>query len=492
MAYSPRRYQREIAAALVLGLVSVLIVGCAARRHRETRPSRGVAPSAETIARPKKGAGFTALARPTGGLWAWCWANPKHSNPAIIPMVWVTNHDYAHPAAAARRSLRAPTDRSAAFLWNVAPKLLSTPADACRTPAGTPTAYPSPWLQAGAAAVAGQISSFFRRFKAAGGRVNYLVIDYEAGLTSWQLSPTGVAAIEHDPRFPRLRAELGFRKLASIMVAGSHRRKWNLLMGADVAAALNQAVFKPAMKVYPNIRGSNFGGAIMLPPHVAPDINNHYQPLSCVFGNCQSPAFYGDIGGLAHTTKGGKTYGNSPFAVLRYEMSYLQGVQASSRLPIVPWVAYRSFRKSNGYYKELIYQLALRGCGELLYWNPRAAGGHAGATATDDRHLGSLLAKLRHRLGAKPGPTTAVPAVGWKSDLLVAARRTEGGSVLYRVTVAPRVNEVTVGPLDTLIKTRGRTGFWVAAPAGKPLSFVVGKPSRRGTVRPMGADQPAG
>ena len=388
-------------------------------------------------------------------------------------MVWVLRRDYRNPAAAARASLAAPPGRSAIFLYNVAPKLLTSPLDACRTRAGVPTAYRSPWLGAGAATVARQMSSFFRRFRADGGRMDYLVIDYEASLTSWQLTPTGVAAIEHDPRFPQLRSLLGFKHLASVMVAGPHRRKWNFLMGGVVAAALNRAVFQPATAVYPNLRASNFDGTIMLPPHIAPDLNNHYQPLSCVFGNCQSPALYGEIGGLAYTVKGGKEYGSSPFALLRYEMIYLQAVQASSRLPVVPWVAYRGYAKSGRYYKELIYQLALRGCGELLYWNPHASTPHAGASAADDQALSTYLGTLRALLGTIPGPPVPVPAINWRSRLLVAARRTAGGRVLYRVTVPPGIRGVLIKPYNQAVNVRGRTGFWAISPAGVRLTFTI-------------------
>jgi hypothetical protein len=412
-------------------------------------------------------------AEATGGIWAWCWSRPQGNCPALIPMVWVLRREYRNPAAAARASRAAPPGRAAIFLYNVTPKLLTSPLDACRTPAGAPTNFRSPWLQAGAASMAKQMAAFFRRFRADGGRMDYLVIDYEASLTSWQLTPTDVAAIEHDPRFPQLRALLGFKHLASVMVAGPDRRKWNFLMGSVVAGALNRAVFQPATAVYPDIRGSNFDGAIMLPPHIAPDLNDHYQPLSCVFGNCQSPAFYGEIGGLAYTVKGGKKYGSSPFALLRYEMIYLQAVQASSRLPVVPWVAYRGYAKSGRYYKELIYQLVLRGCGELLYWNPHAAAPHAGASAADDRALNAYLIRLRGLLGTDPGPPAPAPAINWSSRLVVAARRTTGGRLLYRVTVPPGVRSVLITPYNQIVNIRGRTGFWAISPTGMRLRFTI-------------------
>ena len=389
-------------------------------------------------------------------------------------MVWARNRDYSTPGTAALASRALPNGRAALFLWNAAPQLLADSLDTCRAPDGRPTSYPSPWLSAGAKEIAKRMALFFRRFKAAGGRMNYLVLDYEAGLTSWQITLSDMKAIERDPRSKALEKQLGFPYLSSVFFAGPNRRAWNLMMGRRVADALNTALFDPARASFPTVSGSNFGGADMAEPYIVPDPNDHYQALSSVFGNCQSPAFYGKIGGLAYTDKDGRPYGNSAFAVLRYEMMYLQGVQHSSNLPIVPWVAYPSYAKTAGYYKELIYQLVLRGVNRFLYWNPRQLNGQPAAGPRDDRRLNRCLATVKQKLGTRPGAPTASKLLNWNSNVLVAARRDTDGRVLYRLTVPPGTRSITLLPSRRKLNVRNKTGLWVLAGPRPDLSFRIG------------------
>lgn len=456
-----RTTARALAMAVLAGLVA-----CTARKQKNSPgqnvvakayPRNPISPSPPLALRP---------------FFAWCWSTPDKKLRNLAPMLWVRNSDYWDPGKVALASRRLPRHRAAIFLWNAAPKLLASPLDTCRTASGTPTHSPSPWLSAGANQISTQMAAFFRAFKAAGGRMNYLVLDYEAGITSWQLTPNDMMAIEADPRSKELEKKLGFPYLSSAFFAGPNRRAWNLMMGSRIAKALDTAFFTPARASFPKLYGSNFGGVDMAAPYIVPDPNGHYQALSCVFGNCQSPAFYGTIGCLAYASPGGQPYGNSPFAILRYEMMYLQGVRSSSRLPVVPWVAYPSYAKTAGYYKELIYQLALRGVNQFLYWNPR---GKDGATGKDDRSVNRYLAVLRRKLGTHPGVPIACGAVGWETSLLVASRRDSVGRVVYRVTIPPRTPAVEVLPGGRILDTRGRTGVWAEGKANQPLSFVAGR-----------------
>jgi hypothetical protein len=384
-------------------------------------------------------------------------------------MLWIRNRDYSHPARMASRSGNLPAGNAAVFLWNAAPRLLTSSADTCRTPGGRITRFPSPWLSAGANEIGSQMATFFRRFKENGGRLDFLAVDYENGLSTWQISLKDMEAIERDPRSHLLIRKLGFPYLSSAFLPGPNRRAWNLMMGSRVAKALSLAFFQPAANVFPNLSGSNFGGVDLLPPHIVPDVNGHYQALSCTVGNCQSPAFYGKIGGLAYTEKDGYPYGESAFAVLRYEIMYLQGIQQSSNLPVVPWVAYRGYAKTRGYYRELIYQLVMRGANRLLYWNPR---GLEGASAADDRYLSACIAALRRRLGNTPGVPIAVGGpVLWNSNLLIAARKCSNGEILFRVTVPPGTKKVLVTPEGISLDLSGKTGAWFSTKSALSIGF---------------------
>lgn len=426
---------------------------------------------------PNSGATVSPAAGPA--IWAWCWTAPDRGEAFLFPMVWVHRRDYGNPAAIAAQTAKIPQGKVALFLWNAGGSLLANPANACRS-AGGSTAFPSPWLSAGAGQIAQRLRRFFQGYRAAGGRLNYLVLDYEAGLSCWQISRANAAAISQDPRFPPVASQLGFLDIGRIFQPGTARRAWNQWVGLQVARALNQAYFLPAADAFPSVSASNYDGLAMLGNHVAPDTNGHFQPCDQVFGNAQSPAFYGDIGLLAGMNIGGRPYGATPYAILRYEMIYLQAIGQTSSIPVVPWVGYpgyASFALAPGYYKELIYQLALRGVNQFLYWNPRpwAANLKPMASPADDALLNGCLAVLNQRLGPTPGGTIAPVAsagVSWNSPLLVAGRVTSDGAVLYRVTVPPGTAAIRVEPGNETIRTRGRTGVWVSGTVNQPLTFA--------------------
>ncbi len=456
-----------LATTLIIGLAGCALRGIMTPLTSAPVPAQGApeanaTPVRPVIRPPEKSNAF-------GGIWAWCGATPDKRLTNLLPILYVRNRDYGHPAAMARASQQLPSGRAAIFLWNAAPNLLSSPQDTCRTPEDQPTKFPSPWLSVGAAKIQERMATFFRRYKAAGGKLNFLVLDYEAGLTSWELTLPVVKAIERDPRCTELTARLGFSYLSSIFFAGPNRRQWNLQMGQRVAKALNTGFFQPARMVFPAVEGSNFNGIDMRAPYIVPDLNDHFQPCACVVGNCQSPALYGEIGGLAYASPGGRPYGQTPFAVLRYEVLYLQGVEHSSTLPVVPWVAYRHYGKMGEYYKELIYQSVLRGVNHFLYFNPRQKDG---ATFGDDQYLNNLLAVLKNRLGSNPGAPVTTRLVNWNSRLLVAGRHCTDGQIRYRLSVPPGVREVEELPNGRLINMNARTGVWLFAGAGKTFRIV--------------------
>ena len=425
-------------------------------------------PAAKTVSAPK-----TASA----AFWAWCWSGPSQRDTNLFPMIWVHHKDYFQPAKIAAQARWIPRGKVALFFCNAAASMLKNPADTCRTTSGAITRFPSPWLTVGAVQIGRRFARFFRRYKAVGGRLNYLVLDYESGLSCWQISPENAHAISVDPRFTGLKYHLGFTNIMAIFQPGTARKSWNKFVGRRIAQALNLAFFLPAATVFPSLSASNYGGMSMLGTAVAPDTNGHYQPSDQIFGNTQSPAFYGDIGQLAQQQKGGQAYGNSPFAVLRYEMLYLQAIKRTSHIPIVPWIGYPGFAnygKATGYYRELVYQLALRGVNQFLYWNPRAWLSHQAplATAQDDALLDGCLAILNTRLGPTPGKSLDTGPVHWNSPLLVAGRTTTNGQILYRVTVPPGTPAIIAQPGNDRVNTAGKTGVWVTTSANQPLTFT--------------------
>ena len=443
--------------------------------------------------------------RGNGAFWAWCWDAPSARDRHLVPMVWVTPRavppgvlranfgvsrpgqtwvvSQAAPRAAAAASRKLPRGRVALFMSGAGQSLFKDPLDMCRTAAGEVTHFPSPWLKAGATRVACQIARFFRQYKADGGRLDFLVLDFENTMEYDEVSRAQVRAIGKDPRSAGLERRLGFSDLASIFRAGKDRRVWVEVMRQRVDNALRRAYFQPARSVFPGLHGSNYGDHIQggngeaLTP--VPNINGRYQPQLAHFGNVQSPPMYGKINLAAWKPIHGRAYRLSPFGVLRWHIMQLQAFHRASKMPIVPWVSYASYHAGdvpypvfqNRYYEELIYQLALRGVDQFLYWNPGPFGGHRGTSPRDNQVLDHCLAVLNAKFGPKPGRMLHTGPIRWTSKILVAARMTSSRTVLYRVTVAPGITEIVEEPTGRRVSTRGRAGFWVSAAAGRPLRF---------------------
>ncbi len=411
---------------------------------------------------------------------AWCWSPAARADKNLYPMVWVRHSNYADPGKIAAEASRLPHGRVALFMWNAASSLLKGSLDASRTAAGRPTQYPSPWLDQGAAQISAKMTRFFREYKAAGGRLNYLVLDYEAGLGSWSMSKANLLAISADPRSAALKKKLGFSNLLSVGTSAGGpcsercRRIWNEMMGHIVATALNHAIYRPARKIFSRLRAGNYDNVIML-GLIAPDENGYYQPLDTIFGNVQNPSYYNRIAwGLRGWLATQETGGHGPFATLRYELLNLEAIQRGAHPPIVPWISYKSYVKNNPYYRELIYQLAMRGVNHFLYWNPRAwLKGQILTTTHDNTVLNNCLTVLNKKLGSTPGKALGTGAITWNTALLVAARTTSTGRILYRVTVPPGTKAIGIHPGRRPVATNGKTGVWVMSSADRPLTFTV-------------------
>ncbi len=444
--------------------------------------------------------------RGNGTFWAWCWSAPSARDRNLVPMVWVTPRtvppgvlrrnfgvsgpaqrwvvSQAAPRAAAAASRKLPHGRVALFMSGAGSPLFRDPLDMCRTATGEATHFPSPWLKAGATRIGRRVAGFFRQYKADGGRLDFLVLDFENTMQYNQVSRAQVRAIGKDPRSASLERHLGFSDLASIFHPGKNRRVWVEMMRQRVDNALRRAYFQPARSVFPGLHGSNYGDHIQggngeaLTP--VPNINGRYQPQLAHFGNVQSPPMYGKINLAAWKPIHGRAYRLSPFGVLRWHIMQLQAFHRASKMPIVPWVSYASYHAGdvpypvfqNRYYEELIYQLALRGVDQFLYWNPGPWDArHKGTTPRDNQVLDHCLAVLNAKFGPRPGRALRTGPIRWTSRILVAARMTSSRTILYRVTVAPGIPEIVEEPTGRRINIRGRAGLWVRAAAGHPLGF---------------------
>lgn len=405
----------------------------------------------------------------SGPIRAVSWSNVPADCRMISSMIWVLRRTL--PETAAKQSLRQPPGGSAILFCDLAEDLIDHPQDRCRTADGTPTRFSSPFLDQGVGVLKRRVDWFFSRFKAAGGRLDVLVLDFENGFPNWSCSAEHLRAIWGDPRNRQWMQQADIRDIDRVIHwrRGSAYLRWNAVMGEIMTGALNRGLFEPISRLYPEVKSSNYGSYIITQQNVVPGLNGHLQFSLTHCGTHNSPVFYGKIGALADKRLGGsEAYGRSPFAVLRWHLNTMRAVIRSSGDPIMPWVSNKKYAKSvfrdNAYYEELIYHLALSGADGFLYWNPRyPSKAHRNAVDPadeDDRILDFCLRTVTERVGDGPRRCITPGPIPWDSRVLATGLSIGNDKVLWRVTVPPAVEKIQVGSASQPIDLHGAVGIW--------------------------------
>ena len=409
-----------------------------------------------------------------GPLHALTWTPPPRDCPNLTAMVWVREGSF--PETAAAESRRAPAGRAGIFFFDMTRGVMNHPYDRCLTPDGKRTKWHGLWPDNGVKILRDRAEFFFRRFRAAGGRADFVVLDHEDAPSMWGLKRENLDAIAADPRADALRRELGFDDLAKIydFQRSPEYLQWNAVVTRIVTDALNTGVFEPARAAYPDVGGSNFESYVLAREHVVPEQNGHHSYTLNQFGTHASPALYGTIGHLRNARLGGAdgpAYGDTPLAVLRWHVNRLRAIARSSDAPLRPWISHKTFAESvfrdNDYYQELLYHLALHGADGLLLWNP--VGGvddpnHATLrTPETDRVVDRCLTELNERFGDGPRRCATPDGMRWDSPVVATGMtigQGGGARVLWRVTVTPGTTSVRVNPAGNAIELKGAVGAW--------------------------------
>lgn len=417
-----------------------------------------------------------------GSIRSVCWSPPAPGCVNVTRMIWVAKD--TDPAKAAEESKAKPEGMAAVFLWDMAQDLLNHPEDRCRTPEGELTQFAGAWLDNGVAELRRRALEFFQAYKAAGGRLDFLVLDYEGGLSNWHLEADNIRAIGSDPRSRELKEELGFDDVEKVINwrQGTEYLTWNAVMGRRVCEALNRGLFDPVRQLYPRVKASNYGAVIMTHENAVPDLNGHLQYSLAYCGTHGSRAFYGGIGQLAQCKLAGDTpYGNSPFAVLRWELNGMRAIRRSSDVPFQAWVSHKNFAESafrdNDYYQELIYHLALSGTQDFLFWNPdRWRDDQDPSQFRTDAHdllFDQCLTVLNGKLGGGERHCVTLAPIPWDSPLIATGMQVGQDKVIWRVTVPPGTTRVRAKQTGEVLVLEGTLGLWYETAPGVELSFEV-------------------
>lgn len=404
---------------------------------------------------------------------------------------------------------RMPAGRRVIFLWDVAHDLLHHPDDRCRDASGALTPHQGVWPEAGVRRVAERIERFLYSYRALGGKLDLLVLDFEDGLSNWHLGADLARwrAIEADPRFAPLRERLGFGDLGTVAEwwkqSGDVRRnylRWNALQHERVADALNRAVFLPARRLYPRVQLSNYGHRRWSRALGVPDLNGHREYLfgsGAHVGTHQSCELYGWLGQIRENPPDGvPSYPHTPFNSFRHALNKMRSMAGSSRVPIHPWIANRGFveqycgLRNHDLWQEVVFHAGLGGADAFLFWNARTWPADTDPTIrTDDAQdlLFDRCLQVLDRLIGKPGRRTLSRTLvpwdsGWALTGMLAGGRTvwrftpnaddgaNPASALVREHPATfRVGDETIvipgGRVAHVAPRLSAQGFWVIAPA---------------------------
>jgi hypothetical protein len=431
---------------------------------------------------PQAPAAEVVPARP---IWISSWKPVWRVLPHVTPMLWLGGYLTCTPNPSdklpdaeqmAQASAAIPEGRRVLLWYRYFTTFWSCPEDEVRS-AQSGLSYRGPWSDVAMSKVEEEWSRWLLRFQRSGGQLDYLIGDCEdwSKLTNWWLKPDQLAAIRGDPRFRE--AKYGLAPLSEMLkgvnldlvldtATSSQYLGWNLQISRMSAAEMIRSVWDPALRLFPKLRGANYGGLrdVVQP---APDPNGHPQPLDNVFGTSPSPVAYGSL--LQASTSYSIDPAN-PTRLIRgagkrlpqdawgsFLIDQQQGRAARRGMPdrpLLPWIASRTFTGDDGrsigypkdprYYIENIVHYALLGTEVFLWWNPVPGGN---SPAMDEvkgmqelaEELERVMVLVNDQCGGVVERTIDVSPIRLDSPFVLTGAVCGNGTTLWRVTFRPDI-----------------------------------------------------
>ena len=428
----------------------------------------------------------TAHAATPSEIFGLSWSTPTQGTAAhTYPFVWVTNP--SDTSAATINGLVAgaqaePAGRAAIFIWAGQRAVIGNTADNCIDPTtGQPTTSLCPYLNNGVSAVAAVFTNFYSAYYAAGGPLNFLVLDSEIDLGNYSIANGNPLDppfswtwdyVQNDSRFATMLGpaltnmaaaggypNLPFTPLTTyVQWAGANTAQdqvWNELMLEWVGADLAAAVYAPMQTFYPNASASDFSYFLHDPSFPTYD---YFGDVPSTFGhgvlqgNTGAPELYGAFqSSPSIDIPAGQTYPANPFNAVRYDINNLRAailgaekVQGTQQVSVAPWVAFRGYSGSlyanTDYYQEMLFHAALSGASYFLYWNP----GGSDHTPNDDPTFDAAMSELTNVVGYSNRQTLVTSQASWSTNYLMTTTQA-GTQKVSRLTPAP-INSVVTLP----------------------------------------------
>jgi len=398
-------------------------------------------------------------------------------------------------AWAAARTKNQPTGQRVLLLRFFVDDLTQHPSDRCIATnakgVSTITQYQSPFLTNGIKRSQARIEKFFDEFKAAGGAVDYVIVDNENCLESWVMGKDGVRAIQNDPRFKSTYGKILNFSVDQIEWGNTYHVRWDGLMKKIVDSAMNTALFSQIKLKFPRARTSNYESFVLNQKNATPNCNG--SPMwnqSTGFGTDDAPGFYGACTQRMASTKfdGVNAIGSKPEDQFRFQLNRMRSVITSGRRSQMPWIAHRQFGKlaswgefecpmsSTMYWDEMVIQQVMHGTDTLLVFNADAF--EVGQDPKmfnpkeDQFALESIITDLNQRLGSNPGASRWFSVTGWADKVFITGRMLTNGT-LWRISFTDDVNSIALplrdGTIQIVTRQEGTAGAWFFETYANPI-----------------------
>lgn len=370
------------------------------------------------------------------------------------------------------------------------------------------------WWDLGAEKLRSVVTQLYKELKANDAVIDYVIDDFEGGMSMWGLKKENLAVIIADSRYESeirpLLVERGFEfsstgttELDPILQFTSNDmyQIWNGVMLRRTTDYYNKTMYEPIKQYYPNVKYSNYGFKDSLGLNKIYDTGGHKTYLygeTYKGGTHSSPVLYGGLGAITKPGRQPEGYPHekfdaTSFNTVLYSVVCMQDSITSGDGNAMPWIPLRSASDSdmnNEYYAELIFHLALLGSDPLLLFNPSSEN-----LADDESHLSELLEEINSILGMGKKSTLVTKVTSWDSSYILSGMNADGKSV-WRITpdlYVPGVtienflshkeklifqigNQVVIFPEGSKILENNMSGYgyWIEAPYGvKPQEIRV-------------------
>ncbi len=346
-----------------------------------------------------------------------------------------------------------------------------------------------------------RLGEFMRGFVNEGGELDGITLDTELGIPATK-------GIKHDPRwgdategingvsFKERLAPVTIDEVMNARGGSSPREKWSKVVDHRVKEHnLNDAVFEEVKNDYPDIFATDWNHSGISETNKFPNLDSKPIWHPSKFGTHANYGLYASIRNLSRDKLGAfldnplpYSYGDSPFATVRWQTKFARTMYRENEGKVQPWITYESlsdgfyFLTVDGtpYYEEYLRHVALHTDSEtpLLYFNPH---GDDAASDQQDLNVNSVFAEVNDVLDGQSFTLHTTGEIDWQSEAVVTAVDLPTKR-LWRVTVKrvdphdDRSVTVNVSNGDSFKVSGEEVGAWYESDLNEDLTFSYTHP----------------